>query len=127
MKAAVIIFHKNVGQYPKVWTRQCVDSIMSQTYKDYDVWELNYGGPKVQVFPKSLYVELDCPDHADAQNFLLDMCKMMKYDCVFNVNIDDFYRKDRFELQIKAIQQGFDVISSNFVRVDENGNHLRRY
>jgi hypothetical protein len=36
------------------------------------------------------------------------------------VNVDDWYALNRFEKQIPAIEQGFDVVSSNFYRVNDD-------
>ena len=36
----------------------------------------------------------------------------MKYDIIFNVQLDKFYHLDRFQYQVDAIQRGYDIISS---------------
>lgn len=124
MKAAVIIFHKNVDEYiPREWVNKCIDSIRAQTYKDFDVFELNYGGNK-QVYPGSIFIRKEFNNHAEAHNYLLDGAFSEGYDCAFNVNIDDYYASNRLEVQLKYIEQGYDVVSSNFYRFWPDGTVL---
>lgn len=123
MKAAVIIFHKNVQRYPQEWVRQCVESLENQTFHGWiDVFELNYGCESVYVHPDSKIFSIELNTHAHAHNLLLDEVFKQDYDCAFNVNIDDYYAPTRFEKQMAAIEAGYDVVSSNFYRVDANNN-----
>jgi hypothetical protein len=125
MKAAVIIFHKNIERYPAEWVRQCTESIYEQAVSNwFDVFELNYGGWQLAVYPNSKFFNDEYSNHAEAHNYLLDRVFEEDYDCAFNVNIDDYYHPYRFALQIKAIEQGYDVVSSNFYRVDAQGHNI---
>lgn len=48
MNCAVIIYHANADKiYEPHWIQKCINSIKVQTYKAFDVFELNYGGDKV--------------------------------------------------------------------------------
>jgi len=121
MKSAVIIFHKNVTTYyPKAWVDKCVASIRNQSYKDFDVFELDYGGTNVSVYADSFFSSIKMDNHALAHNYLLNTVFSLDYDCAFNVNIDDWYALNRFEKQIPWIERGYDVVSSNFYRVNED-------
>jgi len=124
-KAAVIIFHKNVESYPEQWIKKCIDSIQNQTYQHFDVFEIDYGGGGKQIYPGSNVFIAKFNNHAEAHNFLLDMVFAIGYDCAFNVNIDDVYELNRFEKQIPYMQAGFDIVSSNYYNIDENGNVIR--
>lgn len=127
MKAAVIIFHKNIHSYPKEWIDQCFDSIQDQTYKDYDVFEMDYGGGDSRSFPGSRFYSVQLPNYAHAQNLLIKEAVRHGYDCAFNVNIDDWYDPYRFEMQISMIQSGYDLVSSNFFRVYQDSGLMRRF
>ena len=120
LKFAVIIFHKNVRNYRPEWIKKCVESIQNQTYKEFDVFELDYGGGATQIYPDSNFASLELETHADAHNFILDKVFALGYDYAFNVNVDDYYAFTRFEKQIVYAIQGYDVISSNFYNIDEN-------
>lgn len=121
MKAAVIIFHKNIDTYyPWEWIEKCYDTIKNQTYQDFDVFEIDYGGTNRQTYEGSIFFSEPLGNHANAHNFLLDRVFERDYDCAFNVNIDDWYALNRFEKQIPAIEQGYDVVSSNFYRVNDD-------
>lgn len=120
MKVAVIIFHKNVNNYPKRWIEKCVESIKNQTYGDFDVFELDYGGEKNRIYPRSCFESKPMNNHAEAHNHLLDTVFALGYDYAFNVNIDDFYSPFRFEKQLEYARLGYDVISSDFFNVDES-------
>lgn len=120
-KAAVIIFHKNSWKYPLKWVTECISSIKNQTYKKFDVFEIDYGGNNVQIYSGSRFMSVKLADHAEAHNFLLDIVFFLGYDSAFNVNIDDFYALDRFEKQLKYVDAGYDIISSNFHNIDGAG------
>lgn len=122
IKSAVIIFHKNVNKYPHKWIKRCIDSIQNQTYKNFTVYELDYGGKDQQIYEGSIYESNAMPTHAHAHNYLLDKVFADGFYCAFNVNIDDFYSLDRFEKQIEEIRMGVDVVSSNFYRINEQDN-----
>lgn len=124
LRIAVIIYHKNVKRYPPQWISKCVESIQNQTYKKFDVFELDYGNDGTQIYPKSIFDSKELTTHADAHNFLLDKAFFWGYDYVFNVNVDDYYDPTRFEKQLAYAEQGYDVISSNFYFVDENNNQI---
>jgi hypothetical protein len=119
-KSAVIIFHKNISTYPKRWIDKCMDSIKNQTHKNFDVFEIDYGGGGNQIYSGSKFFNLQLKDHAEAHNFLLDKVFSMDYNCAFNVNVDDYYSLDRFEKQLEYIERGYDVVSSNFHRVNQD-------
>lgn len=145
VRVAVIIFHKNVRAYPPEWIKQCVESIQKQTFKNFTVFELDYGGYENQIYPGGNFISQKLKNHAEAHNFLLDLvfktnptgngkCLVGKgaaallvgavcepFDFAFNVNVDDFYTTDRFEKQLFWAKAGYDVISSNFYNIDENG------
>lgn len=122
MKVAVIIFHRHAYKYPPKWVAKCITSIQNQTYKEFSVFECDYGGEHTQLYPNSNFSSTNhLKDHAEAHNWLLDKVFSLGYDCAMNVNIDDQYSLDRFEKQIPFIENGYDVVSSNFYHIDEAG------
>lgn len=124
-KCAVILYHKNVQKYNPLWIKKCVDSIKNQTYKAFDCFELDYSGSFTQIYEGSNFASSShVSTHADAHNFLLDKVFELGYDCAFNVNVDDVYSPDRIEKQLPWIEQGYDVVSSNFHHIDEKGRIL---
>lgn len=129
MKVGVIIFHKNVFTvYKPEWVERCVSSLINQTYKDFVVFEMDYGGNDNRVWHDPLcYRSVPLDNHALAHNYLVDMAFDSDCDCVFNVNIDDYYALNRFEKQLPYIEQGYDVVSSNFIRVDESERPIGAY
>ena len=121
MKSAVIIFHKNISTYyPKEWVDKCYSTIRGQYNVTFDVFEVDYGGGGTQTYDGSVFFSEDLGNHANAHNFLLDRVFERDYDCAFNVNVDDWYALGRFETQLPWIEKGYDVISSNFYRVNDD-------
>lgn len=118
LQCAVIIYHKNVGNYNPLWISECVTSIQNQTLKNFDVFELDYGGGNTQIYPDSNFASMALADHALAHNFLLDKVFKLGYDCAFNVNVDDHYSHHRFVRQLEFIKEGYDVVSSNYYNID---------
>jgi hypothetical protein len=75
---------------------------------------------RMPLFPQHFVEHRPLPNHVHAQNYLLDtLFKTLNFDYVFNVNLDDFYDRRRFELQLSMIQQGYDIVSSDFQHVHE--------
>lgn len=120
-KIALIVYHKNVTQYPKQWIIEFSESILNQTYQGFDILELNYGGGEEQIFACSIYESIEMNNHAGAMNYLIDKA-FLTYDFVFNTNIDDIYSLDRIEKQLPYLLDGYDIVSSNFVLFDANGD-----
>lgn len=127
MCVAVIFYHKNIlNIYDRAWIEQCVDSIKAQTFQKFDVFELDYGGNK-QMFAQGikrryLHFNMSLDNHIAAMNWLYDYLFIeCGYDVVFNTNMDDNYDSTRFERQLKVIQLGYQLVSSNFNYIDETG------
>ena len=120
MKSAVILYHKNINKiYKSEWIEECIQSIVNQTYKDYFVYDLNYGGDDFNFsnyFDKNNYkfFSESLENHAEAMNYLFDRCIEDDMDCVFNINLDDYYDLNRFDIQLDKIKEGYDIVSSNF-------------
>lgn len=123
MKISLIAYHKAVTQYPKQWIDEFSASILGQTYQDFDIFELNYGGGEERLFACSNFESKELLNHAEAMNYLIDKCFELGYDYTLNSNIDDIYALDRVEKQLPYMQQGYDVISSNFDLFNEEGTY----
>jgi glycosyltransferase involved in cell wall biosynthesis len=116
LKCAVIIYHSNALKiYKREWIERCVNSITTQTYKDFDIFELNYeqsGG--ADFFTNGQKIKKPMTNHIQAMNYLINKCLTDGYDVIFNVNLDDYYHHERFSKQITAIKNGAQLVSSNF-------------
>lgn len=127
MKVALISYHKNARLlYDGWWIQAYKDSIVNQTYKQFDIFELEYGGGDFRIFGESNYHSKEFPTFVHALNYLLDCVFFMGYDCVFNTNADDYYSLNRVEKQLPYIELGYDIVSSNFSLV-EGGNITHRH
>lgn len=118
-KCAALVYHKNIFDiYQKKWITKCIDSITNQSFINYDILELNYGGNNLSLFPstianKKYFWNRRFNSHHEARGFLLHKAfHEMGYDVIFNVQLDKFYHLDRFQYQVDAIQRGYDIISS---------------
>ncbi len=115
-KSAVIFFHKNIYKlYNKYWITKCIDSIISQTYNNSDIFEINYGNDEISIFDdynlddkyNHYFYSKDYETHTEAMVFLLKECfENNNYDLVFNTNLDDYYSNKRFIYQIHYINEG---------------------
>lgn len=114
MRCCVIFYHKNILQlYPKEWVEQCVQSIYDQTYQDFEIIELSYGGGN-ERFTDGIFYNILCSNHIAAMNLLITHAFDIGFDVVFNTNADDYYHPERFEKQLEKIKQGYQLVSSNF-------------
>lgn len=126
MRCAVIFFHSNaLAIYKKEWIEQCVDSIRNQTMKEFDVYEIDYSGAG-QSFCKIAghkyhFVSKKLENHIQAMNFIINKAFKSGCDIVFNTNVDDYFHPKRFEKQLKLIESGFDLVSSNFHYINDSG------
>lgn len=125
-KVGVIIYHKDLlNIYKQEWIDKCLESIRNQTFQNFNVYELCYSRTRQQWWQGSNYSHIHMPNHIFAMNHILDKAFLDDCDVVFNVNLDDYFREDRFELQLKAIEEGFDLISNNFQHIEDiNGVDL---
>jgi len=128
MKNGIVFFHKNIlNIYKKRWVEKCVSSILSQTRKDFSIYEINYGGDGDSLFSdcnlngiKVSFFSQEMGNHAEAMNFIIDKAFEDGCDYVFNTNLDDYYAADRIEKQIELLEKGFDVVASDFCYITEN-------
>lgn len=133
MNSVLIFYHKDIHIYNERWIKRYVKSIENQTYKDFDIIELNYGKDNKSIkdlFKEKLggykFISQNFKDHSIAQRFLLKYC--MNYDIIFNSNIDDFYHEDRFKLQYDYLTNNLNVgvVSSNFYYVNEDDTIINK-
>lgn len=129
-RIALIVYHKNIKTiYPKSWIDAFKKSIDKQTYAYFDIFEIDYGGAGYRIFENSIYKSEEKPNFVFAMMDLIADAKAKKYQYIFNTNCDDVYAVNRIERQIKWLQKGWDVVSSNFCLIDEMGRewHSHRF
>ena len=131
MKIGVILYHKNIFSYIEhKWIFECLQSIENQSFKEYDIIELNYSNKDnehvslldIGLFKdkKTIHYKHECRNHIEAMNYILNKSfNELKYDVIFNVNLDDIYHPLRFELQLLEILNGNDLVSSNYLIFQE--------
>lgn len=121
MKVILLCYHKNVNIiYPKEWIDKFRESVLNQTYKEFTVYECNYGGGMERIFDNSEYESKKLPTFVDAMNHLIDKALLDGADVVANSNADDYFSLDRMEVQLNYMAKGFDIVSSNFCLVQDD-------
>jgi histo-blood group ABO system transferase len=129
-KCAVLFYHKNIQQiYKERWYKKCVETILNQTYKEFDIFEINYGGENFSIMDgfnnnhKYYFFNKILKTHTEAMVYLLNICfHKYNYDVVFNTNLDDYYYPHRFETQLKCINDGYYLCSSLMNYITEKNN-----
>jgi hypothetical protein len=127
-KYAVIMYHKNIKKiYKWRWISKSVNTILDQTYNDFDIFEINYGGEDYSIFNdiktnKNIYFySKKYNTHTEAMTYLLNECFYnYNYDVVFNTNLDDYYHTERFTEQIKCINDGYILCSTLMTYITED-------
>lgn len=127
MKVCCIIYHSKIfTTYKEDWILECIKSIYSQTYKKYDIIELCYdksNNSLIKMFKKNgifktnrlIFLNKKMKNNIEAENYIFNYAfNKLNYDVCININIDDIYNNKRFELQIKKIEEGYDIVSSNY-------------
>lgn len=124
-KIAVLVYHKNALRiYPEDWIIAFKQSIDKQTFVEFQIFEVNYGGDKFRIFPDSYFESVEMPTFVHALNYLLDKVFSSGYDYAFNTNVDDENDIGRIGAQLPFLIDGFDIVSSNFALV-ENGQIIK--
>ena len=130
-KIAVIFFHKNIYKlYNLYWIDKCIESILNQKNVVFDIFEINYGNENISIFKnkkinfKHFFFYKEYCSHTEAMLFLLNKCfDEYHYDYVFNTNLDDYYHLNRFELQIKDMEENNTYLSSSLsILIEEKDN-----
>jgi len=126
MKLGVVFFHKNIQSiYQERWIKKCVDSILNQSTGEFSIYEINYGGDLYSVLEEReiknphFFISEKKENHAEAMNFIIELAFNDGCECVFNTNLDDFYDLQRFKVQSEWINDGYDLISSDFCYIEE--------
>lgn len=122
-RAAVLLcYHKNVHAiYKDQWLNEYVKSITGQTARfSFDILEMDYGDQDNRLFSSSRYYKQDHPNFIHAMNFLIEEAVGLHYQYILNSNVDDTFSTDRVELQLKAMEEGWDILSSNFSLMSED-------
>ena len=131
-KLAVIFYHKNIKKiYKNRWINKCINSILNQSIKNFDIFEINYGNESYSIFEdellknnKHFFFKKDYKTHIEAMTFLLNTCFCNNnYEIVFNTNLDDYYENNRFEEQIKCINSGYDLCSNLMNYIEDNDDN----
>lgn len=126
MKLGVIFFHKNIRSiYQERWIDKCKETILNQTVGEFSIYEINYGEDDFSLFEDfkfvnpHIFLSEEKTNHAEAMNTIIDLAFEGGCDYVFNTNLDDYYELNRFEKQIEFLDQGYDIVSSDFCYVKE--------
>jgi hypothetical protein len=132
MKLGVIFFHKNIRSiYQERWINKCRETILNQTIKEFSIYEINYGGDDFSLFEgielknPHTFISEEKSNHAEAMNTIIDLAFEDGCEYVFNTNLDDYYDLNRFEKQIEFLNQGYDIVTSDFCYVEEIQNEDR--
>tara|TARA_B110001454_G_scaffold218932_1_gene248650 strand:- start:10176 stop:10895 length:720 start_codon:yes stop_codon:yes gene_type:complete len=127
MKVCCIIYHSEIfTTYKEDWILECIKSIYLQTYKKYDIIELCYDesdNSLIKMFKEKgifktnrlIFLNKKMENNIEAENYIFNYAfNKLNYDVCININIDDIYNNKRFELQMKKIEEGYDIVSSNY-------------
>jgi len=123
----LICYHKNLSKiYPTRWIDEFRDSILNQTYQDFTIMELDYGGGTERIFDESIYESKKLPTFIDAMNYLIGKALSEGAKAVGNLNCDDVYSPSWLDVQVPYLKK-FDIVSCNFSLMNENGVYHKHY
>lgn len=121
LKTIMLVYHKNVfSVYKEQWLNDFVFSVLHQTYVEFQIYEMNYAGGKERLFANSTFFSEPLPTFVHAMNYLIEKALNDGADVIANSNCDDTMSLDRLEVQLPFIENGYDVVSSNFCLVRED-------
>lgn len=121
MKVGLICYHKNIySVYKPEWVKQFIDSILNQSYRDFTIYEANYGGGEERLFENSIFESIELPTFVHAMNHLIERSLEDGIDAIANSNADDYFALNRIEVQLPFIENGYDIVSSNFCLIQDD-------
>lgn len=124
------LYKNDVKEYVKL----SVESILGQTYKDFDFY-IQYDGPvrdDVDKYLSSIKDErvilrkrAENKGLAHSLNELLAVVKPLGYEFIARMDADDISVNDRFKKQLEylSLQPNVDVVGGAINEIDENGNN----
>lgn len=108
---------------------QCISSILNQTYKNFELVIINDGSTDETLNIINRF-EDDRIRLYDRENkgliaTLNELIQLSKYDFIARMDGDDICVSTRIEEQMKKINEGYDIVSSNAIVIDNNGNEVK--
>lgn len=113
------------------YLKECVESILSQTYKDFVFYILD------DASSDDTYKILKNYERKDKRIKLLrnesnkgltknlnTLIAATDTDYIARMDADDISNSDRFEKELKIIKSGYDVVFSNIEYIDENSDYI---
>lgn len=116
----------------KEFFEQAVDSILNQTYKNFELLII-LDNPKNEILKNAgvNYEKLDKRVRFYINKNNLGLAKTLNYgitlskgEIIGRLDSDDISTKNRFEEQLKYIEE-YDIVSSNFAFINSKGNVIR--
>jgi len=110
------------------YLEESINSILRQTYTDFELLIMDDGSPervsigydledpRVTLFRQNIQRGVPA-----TLNTLLDKCKG---DFICRQDGDDISRPNRLEKQMNALNDGYDLVLSNYGKIDENSNEI---
>ncbi len=129
-KTVLICYHANIKSiYKPEWVEQFKQSILNQTFKDFQVYEVCYNGGSERIFENSNYESIVLPNFVYAMNYLIEKALKDGADVICNSNADDIAHLDWLKIQIPLIKNGFDIVSCNFSLIRNEGEifHIHHF
>lgn len=126
-KTILICYHANIKSiYKSEWIDQYKQSILNQTFKDFIIYEINYGGGEERIFENSEYESKEMPTFIHAMNYLIEKALNDGADVIANCNVDDFVSHEWLNIQIPLMNE-YDIVSCNFLLLKDNKVVHRHY
>lgn len=122
MKLILICYHKDVFKlYPAHWVYRFKASVLLQTYSDFEIYEVNYGGVEERIFERSNFESKKMPTFVHAMNYLINKALDAGADIVGNLNADDYYAPNWLGKELPWIKYyAYDLVSCNFTLIEND-------
>ena len=128
-KISVIIPVYNTEKY----LEKCLDSIINQTYQDFEIVIINDGSIDnsrkiINKYLNKYQNKIKCINKennglSSARNYGIEVARG---DYIIFLDSDDYIKKDLFEQLLPYIQKGIDLIKYKLIKVDEEYKEIER-
>ena len=128
-KVSVIVPIYNAEKYLK----RCIDSILNQTFKDFEVILINDGSTDSSLEICNIYVASDNRIHViNQQNRGVSVARnngivYSKGEYITFVDSDDFLEPDALNVMYCAIRNGYDLVCASYRRVSNSRKNMASF
>lgn len=111
------------------WFRECVESILNQTYPDVEIIIVSKGEPEIGEILDNEILEKESVHHfrrddLDIVGAINKGLEESNGELIAPISSDDYWEEDKLEIQMRYIEEGFDAVFTKAQEIDSEGDKI---